>query len=266
MKRIIYDVGSNNGDDIPYYLKKADAVVAVEANPLLCRQIEQRFPEEIRAGRLFVENCVVTTDDSLKDVFFYIHRTNDVLSQFPKPDSMVLAEFEEVLLPSRSILAIVEKHGAPYYIKLDIENYDEQILRALFEGNVRPMYVSAETYNIHAFSLMLTLGGYRSFNLVDAPHVSRTYMNHQIVVNGHKETYSFPHHSAGPFGEDILSQWMTPNNFFAFLALEGLGWKDIHATNQIEPNPLATHAKLSTYMFRAIRRRFRKAFGRFLPA
>jgi hypothetical protein len=31
--KIIYDLGANNGDDIPYYLLKADTVVAVEANP-----------------------------------------------------------------------------------------------------------------------------------------------------------------------------------------------------------------------------------------
>ena len=34
-KKVIYDIGSNNGDDIPYYLMKCDKVVAVEANPLL---------------------------------------------------------------------------------------------------------------------------------------------------------------------------------------------------------------------------------------
>ena len=33
-KEIIYDFGSNNGCNLAYYLKKADKVVAVEANPL----------------------------------------------------------------------------------------------------------------------------------------------------------------------------------------------------------------------------------------
>lgn len=34
-KRVIYDFGSKNGDDIPYYLEKPDLDVAVEANPIL---------------------------------------------------------------------------------------------------------------------------------------------------------------------------------------------------------------------------------------
>ena len=60
---IIYDFGSNNGynNNIPYYLKKADIVVAVEANPSLCQHIANRFSPVINDGRLFVENCVLTT-------------------------------------------------------------------------------------------------------------------------------------------------------------------------------------------------------------
>lgn len=58
-RKIIYDLGANNGDEIPYYLKKADTVVAVEANPVLCDQIRDRFAVQIAEGRLFVEGCVL---------------------------------------------------------------------------------------------------------------------------------------------------------------------------------------------------------------
>ena len=50
--KVIYDLGSNNGDDIPYYLLKSDVVVAVEANPILCEQIKAKFKYEIQAGRI----------------------------------------------------------------------------------------------------------------------------------------------------------------------------------------------------------------------
>lgn len=46
-KKIIYDVGANNGDDIEYYLKKSDLVIALEANPKLCEIIQDRFKSEI---------------------------------------------------------------------------------------------------------------------------------------------------------------------------------------------------------------------------
>ena len=53
-KKIIYDFGSNNGDDISYYLLKSDLVIAVEANPVLCNHIKKRFKQQILNGNLIV--------------------------------------------------------------------------------------------------------------------------------------------------------------------------------------------------------------------
>lgn len=100
-RRVIYDFGANNGDDIGYYLQKADLVVAVEANPKLAEAICNRFSDAISAQRLVVECCVLTTDRGSAPVDFYVHRTNHVLSQFPKPASV--AEFSCTKLPSRNI-------------------------------------------------------------------------------------------------------------------------------------------------------------------
>ena len=233
-RRVIYDFGSNNGDDIPYYLKKADLVVAVEANPALCNQIRSRFKIEISSGKLVVENCVLITSNTETEVPFFIHRTEHVLSQFLTPINR--QDFEEVILPAKSVIDIVNKYGIPYYIKIDIEHYDDQILRSLFDNNIRPPFISAESHTIEIFTLLVSLGGYQSFNLVDGKSVSTQYKDCRIKVIGGDEIYSFPSHSAGPFGEDLHSNWMTANNFFRFLAYEKLGWKDIHATTQIIPD------------------------------
>ena len=236
-KRIIYDFGANNGDDIPYYLKKGDVVVAVEANPILCKQIEKRFSSEIENGKVFIENCVLTADDSGKAVFFYIHKTHTAFSQFPKPDDAYIHDFEKLLLPSQSVLSVIQRYGSPYYLKIDVEHYDEAILRTLFTNDILPPFISAESHSIEVFSLFVALGKYNSFKLVDGQTVSRRYESCLIGSSNNQELYSFPLHSAGPFGEDVAGEWMTANNFFRLLAFEGLGWKDIHATNQIQPNP-----------------------------
>ena len=80
--RVIYDVGANNGDDIPYYLSKADLVVAIEADPSLAGGLERRFASAIAERRLIVENCVVTVHDGGVDVPFYLHQGLSVLNQF----------------------------------------------------------------------------------------------------------------------------------------------------------------------------------------
>ena len=60
MKKIIYDFGANNGDNIPYYSLKADLIIAVEANPELCLIIKNNFKDLIKEKRLIVENCILT--------------------------------------------------------------------------------------------------------------------------------------------------------------------------------------------------------------
>ena len=258
-KKIIYDLGSNNGDDIPYYLKKADLVVAVEANPSLCVDIERRFSSEIRERKLFVESCVLTPDDSKPEVFFYLHKRDHVYSQFPKPDEAIIEEFEKKLLPSKSISSLIEKYGDPYYIKIDIEHYEAAILEALFRSNIRPPFISAESHSIDVFAILVASGSYNSFKLVDGHTVSKKFKNLSISVGGRREIYSFPYHSAGPFGEDVPGEWMSANNFFRLLAYEQLGWKDIHATNQVLPN-LSLIPSLRPYVKRAIKRKVMHKF------
>jgi FkbM family methyltransferase len=235
--KVIYDLGANKGDNIPYYLKKADRVVAVEANPVLADQIRARFHQSISEGRLIVHDCVLTCDKDSRVVNFYVHKTLDVKSQFPRPDADHMQQFTEVQLPSMDVLGLIDRHGKPFYIKIDIENYDQVILRELFLNDIRPEFISAESHSIQIFSLLLTLGSYVSFNIVDGPTVASKYKDAPIKTAGGEERYSFPEHSAGPFGEDIAGKWMTPDNFFRLLAFEQLGWKDVHATTAIPPDP-----------------------------
>ncbi len=233
-KKIIYDFGANNGDDIPYYLKKAELVVAVEANPSLCQKIEERFCSAIQEGRLRVENCVLVGDGNAPEVYFYLHKRNHVLGQFPQPDENVIENYTKVLLPSKSVMQILDKHGAPYYIKIDIEHYEEVILKELFRHHVRPPFISAESHSSQVFALLVGMGEYSAFKLVDGATVAKKYKNYAICVGGGQEIYSFPHQSAGPFGEDILGEWMDADDLFHRLAAKKLGWKDIHATNLVQ--------------------------------
>ena len=235
MKKIIYDFGSNNGDDIPYYLLKSDLVIAVEANPALCTNIKNRFKEHIFSGNLIVENCVLNIGESSEQVAFYIHKTNHVLSQLPKPEN--IDQFNEIILSSKNVIELIQKYGDPYYIKIDLEQYDQVILRELFINHIMPPYISSESHSIDVFASLVALGKYNSFKLVDGASVSNRYKDYEISTNDGRIKYSFPYHSTGPFGNDISGSWMTAKNFFRVLAFSDLGWKDIHASNIEEPDP-----------------------------
>ena len=107
MKKIIYDLGCNNGLNIPYYLLKSDLVVAIEANIKLCEIIKIRFKNEITNGKLVVKNCVVTVLPNNMNVDFYLHKHNDFLSQFLVPNENILGEYLKIKLPSQNIISII---------------------------------------------------------------------------------------------------------------------------------------------------------------
>lgn len=236
MGDVIYDFGMNNGDDVEYYLLKATKVVGVEANPALCRAVEQRFAEEIQSGKLVVLNVAIATDRDEGPVDFYVHKTNHVLSQLDVPDAEKMAEFERTQVRSKRPSGIIREHSQPRYVKVDLEGLDALVLRDIFDAGIRPPEVSAESHSIDVFACLAN-AGYKAFNLVDGWSVSEKYAAAQIDALEGPRTFSFKPHSAGPFGSDIRSEWQDPETFFQTLAAVGLGWKDIHASDLIEPAP-----------------------------
>jgi FkbM family methyltransferase len=233
MKKIIYDFGANNGDDIPYYLLKADLVIAVEANPNLADQIRLKYFSDIAAGRLIVKSIAITDNNNSNFIIFYQHKTKHVLSSVVKPPLLDEENWEMVTVPAQNVIELIQEYGEPYYIKIDLEHYDEHILKILFANNIRPLYISCEAHTENILSLLANEGRYHKFKRVDGNQVHKTY--NQIVIST-KEEYqtlvSFPFHSAGPFGEDILGPWYSFSELITQQrsGLWNWGWMDLHCS------------------------------------
>lgn len=235
--KTIFDIGSNNGDDIPYYLLKADRVVAFEANPVLCRSIETAFADAIGSGRLVVENGIICADKDARGAKaeFYINKRAHVWSQFPRPEKGQDHEFTRVELPVRTLSAALEKYGTPHYAKIDIEHYDHVILSEFFRLNAHPTFLSAECHSREVVSLLLDCPAYTGFKLVDGETVQADYEASSVeAISGESVPFSFPHHSAGPFGKDIAGRWHDRASMLRLLRFRGTGWKDLHAS-RIDP-------------------------------
>ena len=235
MKKIIYDFGANNGDNIEYYLLKSDLVIAVEANPELCDFIKKKFKEEINRKKLIVENCVLTADSIESSEEFYIHKENHLLSQFPKPEEKYINNFYKRKITSKKVTDIIKDYGEPYYIKIDIENYDHIILDELLKNKIIPSYISVEANKLNVFCSLIILGGYKSFKLVNGEDIHVIYDKTKIKTLKGVENYKFLKYSAGPFGNDVNGPWINEDNFFYLLAKENLGWKDIHCSKIDNP-------------------------------
>jgi FkbM family methyltransferase len=229
MKKIIYDFGAARGENIPYYLLKSDLVIAIEANPSNCTYIKKKFEREINQKKLFLENCILSEDNDTKKKF-YIHKKNYLLGQYPKPNNKLLPNFFETEITSKDVIKIIEHYGKPYYIKIDVEKFDEIILKRILSHNINPNYISVEATHFNIFKLISSLDTYNSFKLVEGNNVEYIYKKTLINVNSTKKKYSFVKNSAGPFGNDIYGFWINKENFTQLMEFKKYGWRDIHCS------------------------------------
>ena len=66
--KIIFDIGCNEGQNIEYFLNKADYVVGIEANPFLINNIRKKFKKDLRKKKLFLENIALSEKNT--NLFF----------------------------------------------------------------------------------------------------------------------------------------------------------------------------------------------------
>ncbi len=265
--RIVYDFGANTGQDVEYYLLKADRVIAVEANPQLCQVISTNYSSAVSEGRLVVVNKALYVPEDGGDVPATIELNipksgakaglSSSHSTIVKP-SEIRSEFfadplayDQIDVPAATPSQIVSEHGFPHYIKIDIEHYDHHVLRELLSKNICPRYISSECHNAEVLGLFLSSRRYDCFKLVEGGRLSDDYASAEIdvyppalgvgraamssgdasnvVTISIKCTYKFTNGMSGPFGDDVCGSWMNPNDLFSAISSIGLGWIDVHA-------------------------------------
>ena len=263
-KKVIIDFGANKGQNINYYLLKADIVVCVEANPELVKAILKKFSVQIRNNKLFVENVVVTKkENSRKLINFYINK-NDVLSSNIKPKNS--KDFHLVKVQNKSVNEILKKHLTKnrifYYAKFDLEGYDAVVINSMLLGGFFPENISTEVHTLESLEAIFHSGKYRGYKLQEGNKVSQ-YVNLPIKTKNKKKAIKFLAHSAGPMGEDIPSPWLTERSIRNKLRVEGLGWKDVHAT--LLPNSEPIDIKYNELFVAGIKRVPRLIYQAVLP-
>lgn len=231
---VIYDLGAHNGSDLPYYLAKADKVVAVEANPKLVEQIHRSFSVEIESGRLIVENAAVTDDPTADSLKFWLNTKSDALSSLVAP-AAYLENYSIISVPAISVGELLSRHGVPSFVKIDLEGFDIPILMEFFRLGVFPESVSIEGHSTDALGVLHSVGNYRAFKLQHGKEIGKKFSDFQFDSrHGERVTYSFPEHSAGPYGDDLPQPWVGVEAAYDTISLIGPGWWDLHARNEIE--------------------------------
>ena len=230
--KAIFDIGANKGQNLSYFLDKADIVVAIEANTNLVKQIKSDFKQFIDNEKLIVENVALTDDENVKNINFYISKVNDVLSTL-YPDDISKFYKQEVKCEKASLL--INKYLKKYdisqieYIKIDIEGADDLVLNDLLKNNILCENLSVECHKTEVLELLLN-SKFKSFKFVEGGDV--TFKKNIEIINklNKKKIINFDIHSSGPYGDDIPGDYYDKNSILTYFLNKGLGWKDIHCS------------------------------------
>jgi FkbM family methyltransferase len=222
---LAYDIGMHNGDDTAYYVAKGFRVVSVEANPQFIAEAEARFRNEIAAGQVVLEHLGIAQGSG--EANFYINPHHTVKSTLRQPKG---TKWQQVRVPTSSLSELVARHGAPDFMKIDIEHYDLIALDDLREHRIIPKYISSEA---HSFEVLITLYtmGYRRFRLVNCNAIDGSQSIRRL--DGGEAEFFFRKHSSGPYGNDVTVQdWIDVEALCQLWGrreeILGSGWYDVH--------------------------------------
>ena len=240
--RLIFDIGANEGSDTWYYLRKGFRVVAVEAIPTLAERLCETFAGQVEARRLVVEQKAVIAEAGEVELTINDDRTE--WSSAHKSSKAFMGQHRTIAVPGMTLAELVEHHGVPYYIKIDIEGGELDAVRSLAQlpFNKQPAYLSVEA-NPQFFCVLQILWdlGYREFQLIQQggeflplpPFFSREGLDYP---------YAFTNHMSGPFGRDlperdwvglveIIRRVLASQQEMVKRSAQGRnpGWYDVHA-------------------------------------
>jgi len=218
--KTVYDVGMHTGEDTDYYLKKGFRVVGVEANPALAQACADRFADAVASGQLTIVNKAVA--ETSGTIAFYVSDQRSVWGtaslDWKIRNDAVGQTSHAIDVPASPFGEILDQHGTPYYLKIDIEGFDHLCIDALIGRSELPDYVSIESHATdreQTFGPLRTLRdlGYGDFQIVSQegvptqspPQPSETSTN----VEGNAIDYTFEKGSSGMFGLDLPDHWLS---------------------------------------------------------
>ena len=236
--KIIFDIGANKGQNFKYFFKKADIVIAFEANIILVEKIRLDFKEFIDNKKLVIENIALNDDEKIEKIDFFISKTDDVKSTLYPHDKN---KFYKKEVKCKKASSLIKKYLQKYdiseieYIKIDIEGADKLILRDLLQNNILAKNLSVECQDPEVIELLLK-SPYKSFKFFKGKDMTFKKNIEITTKNNNKKIINFDKESSGPFGDDIPGNYYDKNSILPYFLNNGLGWIDTHCSYEKKNN------------------------------
>ena len=142
--RLVFDIGANYGQSSERYLAQGFRVVAVEPNPACVEAMRRRLRSHVESGRLCLDARAVAAAPPGSKVKLYVNAEDSEWSSLLEAAGRRYdTEAEVVDVGATTLSELYAEHGAPHYVKIDVEGGDGDCLRQL-RGLPPPPYLSFE--------------------------------------------------------------------------------------------------------------------------
>ena len=201
----VFDIGAHKGEDTQYYLSRGYKVVAFECDPSNIEFLKKRFENEIESGELILETkALVSGGGNNKKLIFYVDDNSvwGTLNQdWAKRNSRLGSKSRSIEVETLDPNEIYNLYGIPYFIKIDIEGSDLDVLESLkkLKFKDRPKYISIESTKT-SWSLLLrefdifTKLGYSKFQAIPQSKMqykSTKWKNTEGKINSYRHRERF---------------------------------------------------------------------------
>ncbi len=248
--KTIFDIGMYDASDTEYYLSEGHKVIAVEANPKLVDQATERFESQIAQDQLVIVNAAVS-NVSGQDTTLYLSGDDMGSSSIDREMVATKNPSGSFTVQSIAITDLIEIHGVPHFLKIDIEGADRSCILPLTHEN-RPSYLSFEVGDdVEELIDHLCAIGFEKFKAINQINFlelgnqqSLSYRSKRKLIRwlGYKNPryvrrsgrWFLVEHSAGPAPWVSDGAWQTADGLMqkwreASSSGELGGWYDIHA-------------------------------------
>ncbi|HEX5258459.1 MAG TPA: FkbM family methyltransferase [Sphingomicrobium sp.] len=217
MRLLVYDIGLHKGEDAEFYLKKGFGVVGVDADPDHCEIARQRLSQFLATGQLKIVNVAVSNHRG--PVTFYRSEKSDwgtIVGEWDEHNRAHGYSSTRVSIDSVTLADLIQEHGRPYFMKIDLEGMDRLVLASLKGSPDLPKYISIEMAYPHdptfrnaksEFAALARLG-YNRFKIVPQHQVERQVPPYPPREGAYAD-FRFECGSSGLFGEESPGEWLT---------------------------------------------------------
>jgi len=203
--KLIFDIGANDGHKTVVFKKLANKVVACDPDPYNIKILHIRFGKN---NAVTIEPFAIT--DYIGECSFYIQQPGSPLNSINPQWKTILEEhnnnrwaepiaFSKITLKAKTTTldALIEKHGLPDFIKIDVEGNEQNVLKGLSH----PVnYISFEVLlpeflneAINCLNLLLSIHKNYRFNYsVDETIILQEFLDYENFIMLLK-TLTIPH-------------------------------------------------------------------------